>query len=733
MTISLWRYSHLVLAISSFLFVLVASVTGIILAFEPISNATEPYAVKGFNNIELSSALHVVKQEYDEVLELSVDPNNFVLIDAITKDGKSVNGYINPHTGAFLGDQISKSKLFRVTTNIHRSLFLKRTGRIIVGITSFLLCLIAISGTILIIKRQLKVKRFFSKVLKDNFAQYWHTILGRFFLIPILIITLTGVYLSLFRFNILPDNTTKQSIDYDALNETPKLDISEFDILNGVPLSEVKSVEFPFSNAVDDFYTIIFKDKTCIINQFTGEVVSQTSLSSVNSWANWSIAYHTGQGSIIWSLVLFSACISIVFFVYSGFKMTFTRRKGKQSIKNIYSKDHAEIIILVGSETGHTFRFAKPFYNALLNSGKTVHISNLDTYTTYKEAKHLVVLTSTYGDGEPPINAKKFEEQFKSIGLPSSIKYAVVGFGSMAYKHYCKYAIDVNNILQENTRNQETVELCKINNQAFNTFSNWANQWSKSTGIEVEVSPVDIPYKSRKENSYEVVAKTPLNIDSTFLLRLKPKQKERFKSGDLLSLIPEEDHVERLYSVGKIDDDILLSIKKHEFGICSNYLRSTENNDLIKGKIKIHKPFRFPKRAKEVIMISNGTGIAPFLGMINDNRKHIKTHLFWGGRTKESFSLYKKMINKGLDNKQLSSLHIAYSQEQTHKIYVQDVLKQQEHIIVQTMQNKGVIMICGSVAMQKQVFIVLNAILKSKLNTSVEYLEKKERIKTDCY
>jgi sulfite reductase (NADPH) flavoprotein alpha-component len=37
MTISIWRYSHLALAISAALFILIASITGIILAFEPIS------------------------------------------------------------------------------------------------------------------------------------------------------------------------------------------------------------------------------------------------------------------------------------------------------------------------------------------------------------------------------------------------------------------------------------------------------------------------------------------------------------------------------------------------------------------------------------------------------------------------------------------------------------------------------------------------------------------------
>ena len=131
-------------------------------------------------------------------------------------------------------------------------------------------------------------------------------------------------------------------------------------------------------------------------------------------------------------------------------------------------------------------------------------------------------------------------------------------------------------------------------------------------------------------------------------------------------------------------------------------------------------------------MISNGTGIAPFLGMIADNTKHVKTHLFWGGRTRESFSLYKDIVHKGLESNQLLGFYTAYSQEQSQKVYVQHILQEQEDIIIQAVKNKGVIMICGSVAMQKQVLAVLDKML-NRINITTETLEKKGRLKMDCY
>ncbi len=96
MTISIWRYSHLTLAISTALFILIASITGIILAFEPISNKINPYNVVDTQTISIAETIAALENEYDETITLSVDENDFVIADIITKEGKSETFYINP-------------------------------------------------------------------------------------------------------------------------------------------------------------------------------------------------------------------------------------------------------------------------------------------------------------------------------------------------------------------------------------------------------------------------------------------------------------------------------------------------------------------------------------------------------------------------------------------------------------------------------------------------------------
>src|SRR5690606_41376956 len=173
-----------------------------------------------------------------EIIEISVDHNQFVSIDAIDADGNTVKGYIDPQTGKYLGAQKNKTQFVQWMTALRRSLFLKVTGRIIIGVASFLLFLITISGLVLIIKRQQGVRHFFAKINRDFFAQYFHVVSGRLFLIPILILALTGTYLFMVRIELL--KKTNQTFEYPVMeNDITELAIADFQYFNITKLKVV--------------------------------------------------------------------------------------------------------------------------------------------------------------------------------------------------------------------------------------------------------------------------------------------------------------------------------------------------------------------------------------------------------------------------------------------------------------------------------------------------------------
>lgn len=730
MTISIWRYSHLALAVSSFVFIVLAAVTGIILAFEPISEKTRPYKVGDLDSITIAQTIRTFKNKYPEVIEMEVDANNFFSASVFTEDGDNLNGYFDPESGVFLGEKPERPRLFQFVTTLHRSLFLKGVGRFFVGLCSFLLFLIAVSGAILIVKRQRGFKQFFSKIINENFSQYYHIVTGRISLIPIVIITLTGTYLSLEKFRLIPEHKNLQhEIDYGNIAGTPPLNFHEFPFFNSTPLSVIKHIEFPFSTDVEDFYTIKTRKSELKINQLTGGIESEMPYPFTNFLSSLSLSLHTGKGSIAWSLILALASLNILFFVYSGFKMTLVRRKS--SIKNKYRKDECEYVILVGSENGSTLGFANLFYNSLLKAGQKVYIDELNTVSPYKKLKHLIVFTATYGKGDAPANASRFLK-IAQQELKQPFSYSAVGFGSLSYPDFCKFATDVDKHLE--TFGFRSVPLYKINDKSFASFLEWASVWSSKMNVPIQLPKEQDVLKAKKTKSFEVTYKTSVhkNPDATFMIELRPKGMQRINSGDLLAIYPKNDHTERLYSIGKKGKAIRLSVKHHQKGVGSDYLNNLSPNDILKARVIKNIKFHFPKKAPRVILIANGTGIAPFLGMLEENKKKVPANLYLGLRTEASFELYQHQINHYLKSGKLTNIHLALSREKEN-LYVQDLLERDAAFIANALENRSVVMICGSLNMQNDVLKTLDTICKDRLDKPLEFYRERQQLKMDCY
>ena len=730
MTISIWRFSHLALAISSFLFIAIASLTGIILAFEPVAQKIEYHNSADLENIKLSDAIYTIQHNYSGITDVKVDDNNYLIVNA-SDHGENIEVYADPVSGKQIGFVKKQSDFFRWVTNLHRSLFLQSTGRFFILLTSFLLMLLAISGSILIIKRQKGLRRFFSKIVKDNFFQYYHVLLGRLSLILILIISGTGIILSLEKFGFTNDTKIIHTIDFDSLNTSPAIGVLDFSVFKNINLSQVKSIEFPFSEDVEDFYLLKLNDRELTVNQITGEVLSEKFYPLSTKINSVSMNLHTGRTNVIWAIILGIACINILFFIYSGFKITFKRRSG--IIKNKFKSSEVSFIILVGSENGTTMKFAKEIHKQIIKAGQKSFITELNNYKVFPEAKYLLVFTATYGLGDAPQNAKKIQLLLKQYPQPQHLNFSVVGFGSHAYKDFCKFAFELNNLLTEQTWAKPLLELHTVNDRSLNEFNSWLELLTQKTGIPFKFDESNLYNKYEKINEFKVTEKILSNgEDESFIVKLKPLTDSKFRSGDLLAIFPNNNYIERQYSIGKIDNQIQLSVKYHVNGLGSEYLKKLKIDDIIKAKIISNTHFYFPTKTKKVIMVSNGTGIAPFLGMINDNRQSSVIELYCGFRNSRSFSLYKNDLEKALAIKKLDKLNIAFSREGI-KTYVSGLLKNESDKIVKELEDKTVIMICGSLSMQKDVIELLEKICLTQNKNSLSFYQSRGQILMDCY
>ncbi len=111
------------------------------------------------------------------------------------------------------------------------------------------------------------------------------------------------------------------------------------------------------------------------------------------------------------------------------------------------------LLVLFGSQTGTAETLAKRVAKEAAQSGLTARALGLDRYGSIEWAaeKNLVIITSTYGDGEPPDNAQEFWKTLNSEAAPAlaHLKYSVLALGDTNYSEFCKFGRDCDLILEK--------------------------------------------------------------------------------------------------------------------------------------------------------------------------------------------------------------------------------------------------------------------------------------------
>ncbi len=141
------------------------------------------------------------------------------------------------------------------------------------------------------------------------------------------------------------------------------------------------------------------------------------------------------------------------------------------------------IIILWGSQTGTSEALGKKLSKTLAAKGHSptlrdmAEISPADLAT----AEHILIITSTYGDGEPPDNAAALHSALHAADAPqlASVNFAVLALGDSNYPDFCKCGHDFHTRLTA-LGARPLIPITESDVDYDKPFANWIAQLEKA-------------------------------------------------------------------------------------------------------------------------------------------------------------------------------------------------------------------------------------------------------------
>ena len=168
----------------------------------------------------------------------------------------------------------------------------------------------------------------------------------------------------------------------------------------------------------------------------------------------------------------------------------------------------------------------------------------------------------------------------------------------------------------------------------------------------------------------------------------------------------------RLYSISSSplvhQDEVRLTVSVVRYtndrgrdrkGVCSTHLADHADDGLIQVFVQRSSHFRPPADpAAPAIMVGPGTGVAPFIGFLEDRQARGHTGpnwLFYGEQHQATDFYYREELQAHVASGHLDRLDTAFSRDQRSKIYVQDRMREHGPRLWSWLQDGARFYVCG--------------------------------------
>lgn len=735
------RRLHSFAGLVAALFLLITAMTGALLSLEPaLQRAAAPVPARGALSVaDVAAKVLLVYPGTEQIERL---PSGAVVV-YFTEDGQTAADLIDPFTGTRLGTY-QQSAVFAWLKDLHRAFLWDDKGRAGAGIVALLLSVLCISGLFLLAARAGGWRQLFGPMrsaASGTVSPRLHAELARIAALGLLLSALTGCWMSALRFGLLTEAPELEADFPQSVAGTAAAPVGALPALQQTDLVDLHQLIFPSRTDLQDLYALRTHQGSGYVDQATGAWLSYADYGSGARLQTFIVELHTGEAYWWLGLVFGVAALTVPVLAVTGVQIWWQRRRAMPHLQGNSAADLADTIVLVGSETNSTWGFANALFEGLKAAGCRVHLAPMDQLANhYAKAERLLILTSTYGDGDAPASASQFLPKLQKLPSTSqptlSLPFAVLGFGDRQFCSFCAFADRVTEALLQRQWPQ-LMATDYVDRQSAATFEHWGTALGKAIG-----RPLTLHYTPELPPSHTLMLVERQNYGEavqapTCVLRFKAATPGSalpvFSAGDLVGMLPPGGAAPRFYSLASANTDGVLEIcvRQQDHGLCSGFLYNLKLGETAAGFIQKNARFKPAAGKSPILLIGAGTGIGPLIGFIRANSAQRPMYLYWGGRLATADFLYQDELNRCLAEKRLTQLHTAFSRSAT-PAYVQDALQQDGTQIRALMQAGGQILICGGRRMASDVATTLNALL-APLALDVDQLKKSGRYIEDSY
>ena len=703
-------------------------------------------------------------------LTLSADRGDAARVTFAPGDPKQRRGEtrsVDPYTGDLL-DQPRGDGFFRTTRELHRWLLLGDVGKQVVGASTATLVLLALSGLYLRWPRRVGDWRtwllFNPRKQGRSFLWDMHSVIGTWVLPFYLLAALTGLYWSydwyrdgLYSLSGAPRPTGREPAvvaQRGTAGAPTRVRADATDSGQGAAFEQTIANSWrAFEQAVNGYSTVTLRlpsgpgqptqfsyqdpepaharaTNRISLDGATGAVLDHERYADkpLNARLMGSmLPLHSGEFfGLPAQLLMMLASLGMPVFAVTGWLLYLDRRAKKRATRRVVRRSPSnglqrvaaapstslaaaqEWLIGFASQSGVAERFAWQAAGALQGAGVPVKVAALSELgpQTLSQYRRALFVVSTFGDGEPPDNARGFVRRLMRERLSlAEMQYGLLALGDRNYPAFCGFGRSLARWLQAQGA-RLLFDPVEVDRYDAATMQVWQRRIAALSGNEPTGEP--------KYAAWQLAERRLLNPGSagqpTYHVELTPLSSDtpQWQAGDIAEVrIPSPAGVAlREYSIASLPCDCSLQLlvrqARHEdgsLGLGSGLLTSTARiGDRIEVRVRTNRSFHALPDDRPMILIGNGTGMAGL-------RSHLKARaaagrmrnwLLFGERNARCDLYYAEEIDAWRKAGTIERLDLAFSRDQAERIYVQDRLRAAKDAVRTWVDEGAAIYLCGS-------------------------------------